>query len=359
MPKEFEPKRVGRTRVQSGIPMRPRGYGSDSAHGLMVRGVVVATYILDDPNHPQADNEPVAVYCDVLAYTSISGMQQRLIPYCLVPQERGGMHSGSPWVPRAATIDSTGNAMDFEGGTNPGNVDGDHVLVGFMDDNMNLPVIMRSLPHPSADIGNENRNIGQRLRLVDGDGSPDFQKWHGSFRGIDTNGNWVVDTRYATDGTIEADGKEPAPPTDGKGGHYHELPNAAEQVVTFYDMSDPDSPAPKLRCTFSGMDADAKWELEFVDSGLKIFVSDAKIELGAEGAADMAVLDSLLQTELERLKSELEAFKTAFDAHTHPDPNPVPLIPSGPSLPTLVPTSTFPAPASPGATNSDLVTIDS
>lgn len=89
-----------------------------------------------------------------------------------------------------------------------------------------------------------------------------------------------------------------------------------------------------------------------------VFITENIIELGAEGAADKAVLDSKLQTELARLKAELDAFKAIFDAHTHPDPNILPLIPLGPGVPVLAPTSPFPLPAVPGATNSALVTID-
>ncbi len=92
------------------------------------------------------------------------------------------------------------------------------------------------------------------------------------------------------------------------------------------------------------------------DGGTQIHVADGKIELGAEGSSDKASLDSKLQTELTRLKAELNALKAIFDAHIHIT---TATVGAGPTPGVISPTLTpFPAAGSPSATASALVTID-
>lgn len=86
------------------------------------------------------------------------------------------------------------------------------------------------------------------------------------------------------------------------------------------------------------------------EGGTQVHVADDLIELGAKDAAEQAVINSKLQTELSRLKSELDGFKTTFDSHIHV---------LTPAVATVAPPAAgFPAPASPGATESELVTIE-
>jgi hypothetical protein len=76
-------------------------------------------------------------------------------------------------------------------------------------------------------------------------------------------------------------------------------------------------------------------------------------------------LDSKIQTELSRLKSELDNFKTVFDAHTHNFSGATASSCTaggavGTCTGSTVTSSTpFPPPASPGETASQLVKIDS
>ncbi len=92
------------------------------------------------------------------------------------------------------------------------------------------------------------------------------------------------------------------------------------------------------------------------DGGTQIHVADGKIELGAEASADKASLDSKLQTELTRLKTELDALKVIFDAHIHVT---TATVGAGPTPGVISPTLTpFPAAGSPAATASTLVTIE-
>lgn len=220
----WQTQRIGSQVVQAGIPFRARASSYYKMGGLLLRGVITATYEVDNPHHPVVDRDPnataVAIYCDVLCYSSMQGQRWQYLKQVLVSQEIGGMHRGKIYRPRAAKLDVTGNAIDLDRATNPANLDGDHVLVGFYDDNPNTPVIIRGIPHPSNDIGNEDKDLGHRMKLKQTDGDPDFWKHHGSYFGISDSGDFVIDTTLANDGLLEDDGKEKAAAEDGTVGNF-------------------------------------------------------------------------------------------------------------------------------------------
>ncbi len=315
---EFKTTYIGRNLIQAGVPkiMRPK-YGVTQANGLLLRGVVTATYVVDDDGHPQADNDPVATYCDVMTYSNRSGQRIRFLQQVLVSQNHGGIHDGPIRRPRAASIDVAENTFDVERGTNPASMDGDHVLVGFIDDNLNEPVILHSLPHPAADIGSSSSSIRRTLKLKKVDGDPSLLKHHGSFYGIETDGSFCVDTRFANDGELDDKGKEKDPPTDGSGTQINNLPIDAFQQVNLFDMSNPDSPELKIQISVD----QNQWKVQFVDDKTVIrvepdkitvdvedganpvVVTNGKIELG--GTGDKAVLDSLAQAEWDKIRAEM------------------------------------------------------
>ncbi len=206
--------------LQSGVPKTRRRDRAGKARGLLLRGVVVVTYVVDDPANPDAlvDNK-AAVYCDCMVFTNIPGSRWVTLPKVLVSQDRGGIHEGRVWKPKAATLDITENAIDANKGTNPANLDGDHVLIGFLNDNLNEPVILKGLPHPVADVGQEDENAGHRLRLKVADGNPDYWKHRGAFYGISKDGDFVVDLTQAYATELGADGHQPTPPGDGSTGN--------------------------------------------------------------------------------------------------------------------------------------------
>jgi len=325
------------TRLQSGIPKQIKRGNPESASGVLLRGVVTATYVVDDPYHPLAELDgavPAAVYCDVMAY----GNSPTFIPKALVCQERTGLHSGHIWKPRAASIVITGDELDFNKGADPAIVDGDHVLVGFLNGNFNQPLILKELPHPAADTGNGEKETGHRLKLVDGDGDPEFWKHHGVYFGVTTEGDYKVDTTHANDGTLDADGHEPAPPTDGKGNQYYDLPQDAEHFVRLNDVSDPNALVPvstaqlkkALREIILG-DPAAFWNL-LIDGGATMKLegkdADAKLTLG-DGAKHLAIVETL-QALWGSMKGTLDTWGGA-NGHTHPTGT----GPSGPPTPAL------------------------
>jgi hypothetical protein len=310
----------------------------------------MATYVLDDPNHPATletgddGKDPVGVYCDVLVYSTMPGMHCYGIPRVLVLQDRGGMHNGRIWKPKATTMDVTGSPLDPDTGTMVGNMDGDHVLVGFLDNNLGMPVILGGIPHPSHDVGiPDPAQPGHTRGLKLADGDPDWFKHNGVVYGIDGAGNYVVDSRYGNDGTLLQDGAEAAPPTDGKGAQSYHLPMDAEHRVEFWDMADPTAPVSK---SYQSIKKDA-YELSLDDVKVWLKMLQAALELKLDGGATLKVenkdADAVL-TLGDGAKSAMiaEAFQTwwdttlkplfdAFDAHVHPTG----VGPSGPPAPVV------------------------
>jgi len=207
-------------RIQSGIPSRLNIHDPEKAQGLFLRGVITTLYLPDDPKHPFAEvtDAPKAMYCDV--YTYDQGFSY--IRNVLVTNPNGsGMHDGVVWKPRATTIDVSGNDLNQDIGTNPANLDGDHVVVGFLAHDFNKPFIQTYLPHPLTDEGNKDNETGQRQTLKTNDGDYRGIKFKGVGIGITTDGNINVDTTKAYSKPIKADGTEPENEGDGASGNIH------------------------------------------------------------------------------------------------------------------------------------------
>jgi len=297
----WESLRVGAgTRIQSGVPVKKVSSDGIHARGLLLRGVVMATYVTDDTTHPQADDSfgvPSAVYCDVLVYASIPGQRWFTLGKVLVTQNRGGLHRGDLWKPRATTANILGDWNEYEG-SNPAYFDGDHVLVGFLNDSLQQPIILRGLPHPSRDVGNGDYDIGKRMKLKLVDGDPEFSKHHGVYWGVDDGGNFIVDTTFGNDGSIDGDGKEPGPPTNGtQGNQVRKIPVDSSHELIVLDMADPTSPVEVGKLVFRA-------------NGGK---DDVTLKLGT-GAVSVAIADHL-----ETLyTTTLTGIKAIFETHKHP-----------------------------------------
>lgn len=217
------------------------------AHGLNVRAVVTQTYVQVDgepwgqaasedangnsiPERISTDIEqrPVAVYCDVITYGSSEGF--RFQPMRRVPVfTDSGMHEGRVWVPRASTQDVEERELDLNL-SNLSDLDGDHVLIQFLEDDLTQPFISRRIPHPKMGHRNDERDLpGHRMRLQKADGNPDFHKHRGVYYGVDTLGNFIVDTTRAHEGKYNADGSE-VPLNDAGHGRVRLVINSASQL---------------------------------------------------------------------------------------------------------------------------------
>lgn len=304
------------TRIQAGVPVRSVNV-ERKVNGLLLRGVVTSTYVSDSSGHPlegsagTSGTGPMAVYCDVLVYPSLSNQRWYGLAQVLVSQPTGGIHRGRIWKPRATTLNLSGNEVDQT--INPAQVDGDHVLIGFLNDNFDQPVILRGLPHPAQDTGHENddRELGKRMKMVVTDGDPDFFKHHGVYYGVSNIGSFIVDTTWANDGELQNApklGHEADPPTDGKGVQNFRLPQDSLFAIALFDMTNPAAPSEVM--SFS-IDKDKVLVKVTQNDTLKIEedLAEAKLTLG-DGAVKVAVAD--------HLEILYGLFKTAYETHKHP-----------------------------------------
>lgn len=308
------------TLLQSAVPKRQTG--ALRANGLLLRGVVTATYVLDDPEHPYASGgslqpgngeaTPVGVYCDVLLFPSIPGQRWVGIKNVMVLQEAGGgLHGGKIWMPRPARIDLH---QGISPTSDPAYMDGDHVVVGFLNDSMEMPIILGALPHPVLDLGRQDGDLGVRMGLKLADGNPDLRRHNGVHWGVDGLGNFLVDSRRAGNGELEEDGREKLFPTDAdKGNQTLNLPKESKLQVVLFDMADPENPTEMARLAFqkTGLTITLEEEAELTVEGKG---TTAKITLG-DGAVKAAIADHL-KTLYNSLKSKLDL----ADVHTHTDP---------------------------------------
>jgi len=317
----------GGRRKQSAIP-QSRGFGDHRtrAGGLILRGVVLNSYVqLDGPLAlPPGSSAVSGVYCDLLVYASIEGYRNG--PLLSVPVvQNAGMHTGHIWVPRPSRQDVSGADFtpDF---SDPADLDGDHVLVQFLEDDLTRPLITGRYLHPRMGQGNENLPAaGHRMQLKLSDKEPYFWKHSGSYFGIDGDGNFTLDTTRAHSGEYNASGEE------------EPAANAANGNATFV-LSD------KTALTVLGVDKDGnnpKFSLTLSDNQLVVQLSDGaslKVEdkdgnaittLG-DGAAN-AVNFQKLNEWWETMKAAL----TAFDLHVHASA----MGPTGPPVPVIAATS--------------------
>lgn len=263
--------------VQGAVPSGPVAVRSQ---GLFVRGVVIAVYVYDSKEElvPGYAVKPNGVYVDVLTY----GKHNTVLRRVMWTHGRSGLQEGDISLPRAATLSVNEDALDLSL-VDPAALDGDHVAVGFLEDDLSQPFVVCSLSHPSSDLGNEDRDLGQRMRLVEADGAPRMIKHRGAAFGLDAGGNWRLDTRRAHGGAYQKDGTEPEPAEDGQHGNVVlQLPRGATVTIE--------------------IEGGANLTLTDKDG-------DAKLTLG-DGAASVAVA--------EPLSALYKSLKDRFDTHVHP-----------------------------------------
>lgn len=309
-------------RLQSGISRKPID-PKRRANGLLLHGLVVETHVTDADEHPQAEAPqeavPVAVYCDVLVMPSISGQRWFGLKNVLVTQEVAGLHRGRIWKPRAAKLDFVDD-LDIQNGTNPAYTDGDHVLIGFMNDNFSQPVILRALPHPTGDLGRENYDIGTRMKLLIADKDPDFFRHHGVHYGVNDAGDFILDTTFGNSGVLGSDAHEPAPSADGSSGNQvYNLPKDSKLTINLMDMSAPGSPDPKVIIEISDTgglvdikDGAGSWHMKIAD-GESITIE------GKDGAAKLTLGDGAVKAAVaDHLQTLWDSAKTEYLKHVHP-----------------------------------------
>lgn len=143
---------------QAGVPMHQGADWFDTS-GYITRAVVIKTYFSDDKvwdDLAWTKNNIRSVCCDVRTY----GRNSRLLWKVPVLQRTHGLHDEDVFIPRESTQDISGKGANLvtlpsgKDGPRPTpaeSLDGDHVLVGFLEGNPDSPVIFPfCLPHPKS-----------------------------------------------------------------------------------------------------------------------------------------------------------------------------------------------------------------
>jgi len=131
-----------------------------AANGLMLQGVITKVYGVADPelatNRNPTQLFAPAVMCDVFIYDPRHTTTLRQVP---IMRESAGLVDNDVWIPRASTIDIKTGLLISDGGgalgppvpvvSDPRNMDGDHVIVGFMSNDLARPIILGQVDHPS------------------------------------------------------------------------------------------------------------------------------------------------------------------------------------------------------------------
>lgn len=138
---------------QAGVPMSS-GVSWDNTRGFSTKAVVLKTYYADDPeweSRAWASGTMRGVCCDVRTY----GRYSRLLYRVPVLQRAHGVHDEDIYIPRdtSQNMEPGGSLVASGDGTPTAaeNMDGDHVLVGFLEGNPDNPVIYPyCIPHPNS-----------------------------------------------------------------------------------------------------------------------------------------------------------------------------------------------------------------
>lgn len=173
------------------------------ANGLLLPGVVVAVYRPGErPDRYAQESAIMGVLCDVQVMSARRRTILRDVP---LMSGSAGLNDHEVSMPRAAGATLNGGSYSLDGGGDPGQVtaghdmDGDWVMVGFLDDDLDKPVIVGQLPHPKT-----NRRPSSNAETL--------YRWRRYLRGVSLgvleDGSVEVDLSQASAGTTDASGAE-------------------------------------------------------------------------------------------------------------------------------------------------------
>lgn len=231
--------------LQSGVKTKPihHGQDADNTMGWITRAVVLAVYFPeeDDRSGWTKGGLQRAITCDVRTY----GRYSRELSRVPVLQRTHGLWDQDIYVPRAAVIDTTGGTFagkpsGQQAPTAAEDTDGDHVLVGFLDNNPNQPVVLPyALPHPKSSF-TPAKATEDRVRIIRHNGVE--MRW-------DKDTNWSLDARGVAKPALKADGTEDS--NSGTGGKITLVTTDGSNMTSLhfdnagqvFIGSDPDSPS--------------------------------------------------------------------------------------------------------------------
>ena len=175
-----------------------------SALGMMTRAVVIRVYPADDGSwagRAWSDGANRGVAADVRTYGSRSSRNLYHVP---VLQLRHGLQDEEVWIPRPSRIAIAGGMLVTEASTSgprptpAEGLDGDHVLVGFLENDPAQPVVLPfTMGHPAS-----------KRKIVGSEGHVWRRRFNGVLVEVDRNGNYVVDATGAAKEELGPGGSE-------------------------------------------------------------------------------------------------------------------------------------------------------
>ena len=284
--------------IQSGLDARPAGQSRRmTPKAQFYRAVIVNTYTTDDP----ASRTQTQVECDIILVKTQIGISR--VP--VLQAEHGVNNTAVLWIPRASTrvIQADGSSgevnlrpfgPDGQSVAEPsdlGLLDGDHVLVSFIENDFDFPVIVRAYTHQLT-----------KRKVVGVAGSALADGWTpanaATTRGKPSR-NELYFAHYGFEFRVNAKG---------------EL--LIDTVGAFTDIATEDATpnVGQMRFRVKGGNSSPKFVVEI--NGTDVFevykdsTGQVRIDLG-DGAGERLVLGDSFKTFLNNF------FATFFDAHTH------------------------------------------
>lgn len=197
--------------LQSGVYSRPANayHEPNNTQGWITRAVVLQVYYPEDDDLSGWTSGGLqrAITCDVRTY----GAYSRELTRIPVLQLNHGLWDQNVYIPRAARVNITGG--DFvprpsktKGPTAAEDLDGDHVLIAFLDNHPDQAVILPySLPHPKSNYSPTKAD--GRVRRI---------RHNGALIEFDKDGNLGIDATGAAKPDLKKDGSEDS--NSGTGG---------------------------------------------------------------------------------------------------------------------------------------------
>jgi len=191
--------------LQAGVKSRPQNahLDVDNTGGWITRAVVTQVYFADEDDRAWGGVDQKSVLCDVRTY----GRYSRILSKVPVLPRTHGLHDHDIYIPRAASVDiSGGDLSSYPSGdganskppTSAESTDGDHVLVGFLDNDPSQPFIWPfALPHPNSKVRPE-KAAGRTRRI----------RHNGTLAEWDAEGNFSIDATGAAKAAYTSEGAE-------------------------------------------------------------------------------------------------------------------------------------------------------
>jgi hypothetical protein len=252
---EFRMAKLGARTLRSGLNFRQKGsLPTFQPRAGLYRGIVLKTYATDDPsrktNGRSATTRTYEVECDVLLAKTFGHY-----PRVPVQQPVHGVDDASLWIPRGCTRSLDGSPLNLTAVSTRGtaqslptslkDLDGDNVIVQFIDGDPACPLITGAVSHRGT-----KRLVatGPGWQELDGGltrGTPFLDEKYVRFRGVEMrinkSGDVLLDTVGAA-GLSEIDGVPPDLFTGGqvrvrvKPGQRLTVQVGSSDVLEVYDL---------------------------------------------------------------------------------------------------------------------------